>query len=215
MSKTYEVLIDQMLVTLHETNAKRWTRTELLNYLHLAELQVVGDRPDALSVTNPVVLVQGTKQSIPAEGLRLIKVIRNDTPSSKRFIELTSEDVLNNANPNWHDETVLANMVDSYVYDELTPRDFYVEPAVNAGVQILISYSTAPTLPTAETDTIQVPHSYVNAMIDFALYRAYSKDAEYAANDPRMQVHYQAYLRAMGIKTEVDMATTPNNKGGK
>jgi hypothetical protein len=42
------------------------------------------------------------------------------------------------------------------------------------------------------------------------LYRAYSKDAEYGANEQRAASSFQTFNAAIGTKTQVDAAVTPN-----
>ena len=39
---------------------------------------------------------------------------------------------------------------------------------------------------------------YINPIIDFMLYRCFSKDAEYAANSNRAAGHYNAFLQQLG-----------------
>jgi hypothetical protein len=56
---------------------------------------------------------------------------------------------------------------------------------------------------------------FANAILDFILYRAYSKDADYAANAGRAQGHYQAFLNSLGVKASTDaqnlLMTTTND----
>jgi hypothetical protein len=41
------------------------------------------------------------------------------------------------------------------------------------------------------------------------LYRAYSKDTDYAGNVQRATAHYQAFATALGVKTKIDLAVAP------
>ncbi|MNR41654.1 hypothetical protein D3C85_1600680 [compost metagenome] len=45
---------------------------------------------------------------------------------------------------------------------------------------------------------------YINPIIDFMLYRCFSKDAEYSANSNRAAGHYNAFLQQLGEKTQAD-----------
>ncbi|MCK7581011.1 MAG: hypothetical protein MZV65_38935 [Chromatiales bacterium] len=56
---------------------------------------------------------------------------------------------------------------------------------------------------------IKLDDIYANAILDYVLYRAYSKDAEYAANAQRAALHYQAFTNALGVKTQVDTNNDP------
>lgn len=56
---------------------------------------------------------------------------------------------------------------------------------------------------------IKLDDIYANVILDYILYRAYSKDAEYAANATRASLHYQAFTSALGAKTQVDAGNDP------
>ena len=47
------------------------------------------------------------------------------------------------------------------------------------------------------TGNISVVDTYANALMDYILYRAFSKDAEFAANAARATAHYGAFSSAM------------------
>jgi len=50
---------------------------------------------------------------------------------------------------------------------------------------------------------------YSNAVLDYCLYRSYSKDAEYAANAQRAAAHYQQFAQSIGIRATTDTAINP------
>ena len=45
------------------------------------------------------------------------------------------------------------------------------------------------------------------------LYRAYTKDSEYAGNAARAQAHYAAFANALGIEIKATVAVGPNPVG--
>jgi len=49
----------------------------------------------------------------------------------------------------------------------------------------------------ATTTTINLDDTYANPLLDYMLYRAYSKDAEQAGNAQRAMAHYQAMADAI------------------
>ena len=51
---------------------------------------------------------------------------------------------------------------------------------------------------------------YQNVLIDYILYRAYSKDTEYTADQNRAAAHQSAYLAALNGKAKVEAGTNPN-----
>lgn len=193
----------------------RWPMQELLGWLNMGQLSIVGHRPDALSVSEPFAAKQGTYQELPAEGLRLIDIPRNEG-ASKRPIRAIPRHVLDDQHVDWHDESSLANAVDHFTYDDRSPKCFYLYPAPAEGVTVRLVYSVAPpaiAIANFETDnaTISIDDTYANPLLDFVLFRAYSKDATYAGNAERAAMAMNSYNNALGIKTQVDQAMSPNN----
>jgi hypothetical protein len=143
----------------------------------------------------------------------------NGTSSSatgKRAIRIVNVDILNTQEPDWNDPTVSGDaqhgtVVKHYIFDEDDPRNYYVYPGVNGNAYVEIVYSAAPTDLASTSATISVDDIYANAIIDFVLYRAYMKDAEYAGNAQRAQNHYQLFTASIGQGGQSAMLLDPNN----
>jgi hypothetical protein len=75
-------------------------------------------------------------------------------------------------------------------------------------------YSSSPTDVPSVGSTITLDDVYANAIIDFMLYRAYSKDAEYAANREYAKQHYQSFMTSLGLKAQTDQSVNPNQRLG-
>ena len=192
---------------LNDKTWTRWTKQELLDYYNDATRAIVLVRPDAHTKNVAFSCAAGTKQVLPADALRLIEVLRN---ASGRVINFTERKALDDSYPDWH-STNTATRVEAYTYDDRDPKTFYLYPGPAANVSIDIVYSVAPQaklLADVEDDTnpaiADLDDIYINPLIDFILYRAFSKDAEYSANSNRASGHYQAYLQQLGEKTQVD-----------
>ena len=201
-------VIQRAQTILQDTTGTRWPEQELLNWFNDAQLAVVNRRPDANTKNTEFTAVLGTRQTLPADGLRLMKITRNLPGMAVRSIPVN---VLNDQLPNWHDDSAPADQVDHYVYDERDPKIFYLFPAPAAGVKVEMVYSTAPSAITiadfaTDNQTLTLDDSYLNPILDFMLYRAYSKDADYAANGERATAHLQAFSMAMGDKAQSDSA---------
>jgi hypothetical protein len=186
---------------LQDTTGVRWPEAELIRYLNDAQREVVLHKPDASSATRSVPLVAGTKQAIPADGLRLLDVVRNmgvggNAPG--RAITLLGRGVLDAQRRGWHAETASAS-VDHYLFDMRDPKTFYVYPPATGTTQIEVMISVVPADIATAASPVALPALYSNALIDYVLYRAYSKDADFAANLERSMVHYQAFATALGI----------------
>lgn len=206
---------------LQDTNV-RWPRLELQNWINESYLQVVLLRPDANSKTATLTCVAGTRQTLAAgfpTGLRLLDVVRNLASSStKKVVRLISRSVLDDQRPSWHGETATVN-VQNYTFDARQPKEFFVYPPATTAAQIEIVYADAPdshTLSEAALDpagtnaeVIKLDDTYLSSIIDWVLYRAYSKDAEYAANAQRAVAHNNAFLSGIGAKTQSDVSSAP------
>ena len=178
-------------------------------------------RPESSAKTANVQLVTGTKQALPTDGLRLIKVTRNMSDASggatgKRAIRIVNVDILNTQEPDWNDPTVSGDaahgtVVKHYIFDEDDPRNFYVYPGVSGNAYVEVVYSASPTDLANTSATISVDDIYANAIIDYVLYRSYMKDAEYAGNAQRAQNHYQLFTASIGQGGQSAMLLDPNN----
>ncbi|MAO23312.1 MAG: hypothetical protein CMJ25_21375 [Phycisphaerae bacterium] len=227
MAVTVQSVVDRIQTTLQDTTGIRWPVTgELVLWVNDAQREIALLKPDASAANETVALVAGTKQSIPTAGNRLLRVVRNMSSADAsatggRSVRLVSREVLDAQTPLWHDPTVTgdaahAAVVKHYVYDESNPRNFYVYPGVTSGAFLEIIYSSNPLsvgLTGARTD-LEVPDIYGNAVVDYALFRAYTKDAEYAGNAQRASTHYNLFINSVTGKGQIDIITSPNSDMG-
>ena len=70
-------VIDRAAIILQDASHVRYPEAELLKFFNDAQREVVLHRPDAKMVTADHDCVAGSKQALPATGLRLIDVVRN------------------------------------------------------------------------------------------------------------------------------------------
>ena len=211
---------------LNDEGAVRWTRLELQDWINDAYKEIVLLRPDANSQTATVTLAAGTRQKLSDAGtinlptaLRVLDVIRNmAATSNKRAVRFVDRRVLDDQLSGWHAETQSVNVV-HWMFDIRTPKEFLVYPPATALAQIELAYSSVPTahalgasaLDPAGNDAtvINLDDIYANVILDYLLYRAYSKDAEYAANGQRAINHINSFNASLGAKTTTDIATAP------
>jgi hypothetical protein len=198
-------LISRVSITLQDPTFVRWTQSELLNYLNDAQRQVVLFRPDAKAANAAFSCAATAKQTLPADGLRLINVLRN---TNGRAVTKVDRSILDVQLPNWYETAVSADGVKHYVYDALDPKNFYVFPKPAAAHQIDIVYAMAPvdiviSNFTTDTQVIGIDDIYANALMDYMMYRSYQKDSEFA-NLNRAAVYYQAFTTSLGIKSQAD-----------
>lgn len=206
MAILVNTLLEQARHTLVDKDKTYWVEDELLGWYNAAVLAVVAARPDAHAKQVALDAVAGTLQSLPADGLRLIRVIRNEA-GSLRPITAIDMALLDRSRPDWHNP-VNASEAQHYLYDERDPRNFYLYPGVAAGVKVRLSYSLRPTptlvadLPTA---VLPIDDVYYNPVLDYVLFRGFSKDQAFI-NNGRARFHLEAFNTALGIKMSADEA---------
>jgi hypothetical protein len=198
--------IAQVRTTLVDTTGTRWPDLELLNGYNNAVLAVVNLRPDASTKNISFTTEAGkSKQVLPSDGLRWMDIVYD--VASGNPIRKTDRTTLDDQIPNWHNST--GNRVTNWVFDERDPKTAYVYPQPADAVEIQIIYSVAPSAVAItdfenDTTTISIDDSYFNAIKEYMLYEAYSKDADYASNASRAAAHYNKFERTLGNKSGVD-----------
>lgn len=213
-------VLKRCIDTLQDTTSVRWPVEELVRYLNDAQREVVLYRPDAMVTTVEKSLVAGSKQDLKAAGLaaaKLIEITRNVNNSEQFFggVRLINREILDSQKPDWHAETLSGN-IQHYMYDPRNPLEFYVYPPAKTTAVLEIIYSKYPTdineasALGSVTGNLSVPDIYSNVVQDYILYRAYSKDSEYAGNAQRAQAHYGAFANALGIEIQATVQVAPN-----
>lgn len=215
-------IIRRCVETLQDATSIRWPIAELVRYLNDGQREVVLYRPDSMVTNATLTCVTGSKQSLPSNGAKLIEVVRNaGAGTSKKAMRLTNREILDAQTPGWHNITP-ANELLHFMYDPRDPRVFYVYPPATTTAALDIVYAAYPTdiaepadgaLYTAVTGNITLPDIYGNALQEYVLYRAYTKDSEYAGNVARAQAHYQTFAAALGNEVQGTMAVGPNPVG--
>lgn len=219
MTVTVQSVIDRVQAVLQDTTGVRWPVVgELVLWVNDAQREIALLKPDASAKNETITLATGTKQDIPSGGNRLLKVVRNMSAASggtgKRSVRLVDAEVLNGQTPDWHDPSVTGdaahtNIVKHYVYEESNPRNFYVYPGVAGNAYLEIIYSANPDT-VAQSGNLDIPDIFANAVMNYVLYMAYMKDAEYAGNAQRAGTHYQIFQAQVTGKGQIDAITNPN-----
>jgi hypothetical protein len=215
-------IIDRARLTLQDSSGVRWTDAELLIYINDAQREVVNIKPEATATHENISLSTGTEQTLPSGGLRLIKVTRNMSGTASdatgaKSIRIVEEDLLNSIEPDWHDPTVTGSsahgsIIKNYLFDPDDPKKFYVYPGVASGSNAYVEliYSKLPTDLSSVSSTIDLEDTYGNAILNFVLYRAYLKDAEFAGNQQRTATHYQLFIGSISGGGNAEAILDPN-----
>ena len=214
-------IITRAKTLLQDTTSVRWPSTELQLWLNDAYRDIVNLRPDSNTQTATYTCQAGARQHLTTAfptALRLIAVVRNMySGSSLGAVRLIDRQVLDDQRRTWYSETA-ADTIQHYMFDPRLPKEFLVYPPATTNAQLEVAYSSVPTAHalseselnnTATAETIRVDDSFSGAILDYILYRAYSKDAEYAANAQRAVGHFQAFQGALGAKGNAEAASQP------
>lgn len=219
MAVTVQSVVDRVQSVLQDTTGVRWPVVgELVLWVNDAQREIALLKPDASAVNTTVTLVTGTKQEIPAASNRLLKVVRNMSAASggtgARAIRLVDISVLDAQSPDWHDPSVTGdaahtNVVKHYAYEESNPRNFYVYPGVSGNAYVELIYSANPAT-VVLADNLSIPDIFANAIMNYVLYMAYMKDAEFAGNQQRASSHFQLFTASVTGKGQIDSIMNPN-----
>ena len=178
------------------------------------EREVVLHKPEAYTKNQTMQLSPGTRQEVPPGGMVFIRLVRNmgaDGNTPGRAITAIDMETMDTQTPYWHTE-VPHREIEHYMADERDPQRFYVTPPQPSPAEYAeIIFSSAPPdvapMTPAEwettTATISLPDIYMNPLLDYVLYRAYSKNSD--SSDPnRALAYYQSFLNALGVKGRSD-----------
>lgn len=214
-------LISKAQTLLQDVTSVRWPVLELQGWLNDAYREIVNLRPDSNTQTGTFTCAAGPRQVVTTQfsnALRLIEAVRNVAAGSdKRAVRLIDRKVLDEQRRTWYAETASVT-IQHYMFDPRVPKEFLVYPPATTSAQLEIAYSSVPTAHAltesqltnpATAEVIRIDDSYANALIDYVLYRAYSKDADYAANANRAVAHFQAFQNALGVKGQAEAASQP------
>lgn len=220
MSFTAAAVMKRANTILQDAGAVYWTGPELRDWLNEAQRAVVMAKPDALAATVTLTLASGTKQTLPAQYSALSRVIRNGGASGRAVKVLAKREILDAQVPGWHNTATMPfNAVVNMVFqDELTPREFYVVPG-NTGTGTLEAVCIKNPTEIAGTSldlddystNVAMPDEYQPILLDFLLFRAFSKDSAAPDAAQRAMAHLELATRqltAMGAAQQaVSLAT--------
>jgi hypothetical protein len=234
MALTAQSVVQRVVGMLQDTTSIRWPVNELVRWLNDGQREVVAYRPDSMNTTATMTLSAGTRQSLSsatanAAGTdklavtpaKLLEISRN-MAGTLSAVRLVAREILDAQTPGWHSLTGVATVL-NYTFDSRDPKTFYVYPPATTAAKLEVMYAGYPTdvtepadgaLYSAVTGNISIPDIYANALLDYILYRAYSKDSEYAGNAARSQSHYGAFVNTMGVEVKATVAAAPQMKPG-
>lgn len=184
-----------------DTGATRWAEAELFDWLNAGQAEIAIIAPDAVMTVGNIALVAGTKQSLPTGGFFLQRVIRNmgvGGTTAGDAVRLVPHQLLDMQRPGWHSDTSTL-VVKNYTYDQAKPETFYVYPPQTSANYVEAEYALMPTNVSAVSNAINIPDRYAGPLLDYILYRAFSKDIELPGSESRALAHRAAMENSLGL----------------
>lgn len=178
----------------------RWTDAEMMLWINDG-LRIMARVPAIGATTAVMPLVAGTRQRLPAQAIALVDVARNmgsNAATPGRSITEVDRAILDRSQPDWHRQRPRPE-VRHFARSAATPTEFYVYPPPQLPASVEVEFTA--NFPTLEnnTDRLPVADAFAPALVDYLLYRCFSKDADYSTNPQRAQMHYAAFSSAIGI----------------
>lgn len=201
---------------LNDQTGVLWGFDELIGWLNEGQRQIVALRPDASSAVTSLTLVAGARQTMPVGSIRLLDIPNN---LNGRACTYVSKSMLDSYNPAWRSDTASA-VVKHWLYDDKLPTRFEVyPPQPNSGFgtvemvrSVLPTDCTLDGVDGATTDSvIGLPDQYDSAMVDYTVYRGYSKDAAYTVRGGKADMAWTHFLQALGFQLATDRKFSPPN----
>jgi hypothetical protein len=197
ISRAWTLLLD---------GGSRYTESAMLANLNEAIVEAVALKPDLNLIETAVTLGSGPRQELPADGLLLERIIRNETGQR---IEIINPDVLAMQDPEWGSRT--GTVVTHAWADPKDHKVFYVYPAA-AGEQIRIQYAAGPDALTATTESVPLDGTAHGALVDYLVYRALSIDDD-AGDKATAQTAYKSFLAKLGARDSREEHDRPRPGG--
>lgn len=213
MAFTAAAVMKRASTILQDADAVRWTAVELHDWLNEALRAIAAIKPNAKSGNVTLDLVAGTKQTLPEQYPVLSRIIRNigaapGNAPGPAVKALSRREILDAQIPNWHDPATLPFSVTvAYVWQDLMAlREFWVAPGntgtgrVEATVGMIPTPVPAPSNPLlidAYTSNVDLPDIYQPIILDFLLFRAFSKDSAAPDAAQRATAHLNLASQAL------------------
>ncbi len=204
------VLVDEVATILNDMQIgyehTRWPVPELLGYLSEAINAVVQAKPSLFSTVVQLSLAPGSTQRLPDEYSKLIDIHFNiNSDGSEGPNVLPGVYALQQAfqKPNCPSDA----LVEVYSAYPGSDRFYWVDPPIPRGMTYIPMVEAlvmlAPTPITSANQPVLFPGGstqlYQGALVDWMLYRCFSKDMESATSAQNAQEHFKAFQTYLGM----------------
>ncbi len=195
------------MTELQDPEGVRWPAGEIVGYINDGRRVIVSKSPSATADEQEITLVEGVSQTV-GPGVRAVLEILRNTDARRTAIYQTTRGAMDASAPGWAGMRPHP-LIRHYMKDARVSRAFDVYPPAQAGVKVWAMLSMEPVdtpIPSSADGSdlsagIGLHVEYREALYQFALYRAFSKDAEYGGNANLAAAHFNLFTDALGINT--------------
>lgn len=212
------VVTDEVGAILNDMEAghehTRWPESELLVYLTEAISAIAQGKPSVFTVSAQISLAPGSTQRLPDAYCKLLNIqfnVNQDGSEGSNVLPGVYELQQAFQKPFCSFDGV----IQSYSYFPSSDRYFDVTPAVPQGLsytpQVRAILMVTPQVVTDSNQPLFFPGSdpslYQAALVDWLLYRCYSKDEQSNTSLERSQAHFKSFMTYVGIAAMSYQAT--------
>lgn len=214
MSVLTQSVIDRVVYVTNDPQFKLFRLTAIRRWMNEGAQLIAEVAPRAAAGRHDFTLAEGAQQDLRTDTskrwIRLHEALFNltSTDAEGDHIRLVDPRSLNTAFRAWR-RRAPAPSVFEYALDERTPFTFDVFPPVRAGAKIRVVASVAPpdfcvlntggTALADPTETIPLTDGFDIPLVDWVLYRLFTKDTTDQAYAARANNHRQAAQGALGV----------------
>jgi hypothetical protein len=191
MATTAQSIFDRFAYVLKDESNIRWTESEFEEWLNAGQFEIVRLLPSAYTEYATLAMVAGSKQT--CAGMYFHEAVRNASGAAVSGINSEALDV---AYPDWHTQTGAA-AVKFFTRDPREPRVFYVYPPNDGNGSVVVFQTKYPSGTVAVGGNIDLPDEFADALLNYCLYRAFSKDFEVPSSVERSQLYLGAFTAAV------------------
>lgn len=217
MASPAQLIVFRIQEALQDFSGTRWPASELVRHINEGQRFIVTRRPDLKATHVTFACVAGARQTIPATAMLLMDVGENAS-GRKSAITKVDRKLLDATAPNWL-SLPGASVIEHFTHDLAESRDFMVYPPARAGVEVTLNVANYPTdvpAPAAPGRTFStasgntdLPAGWESALINFGLFRAYSKDAEFGGNAELAASYFGLVQAEVGEQAQASAIAAP------
>jgi hypothetical protein len=213
------VIFDDVNYIIDDPNDVKYSLQQKIAAMNNALQALATYRPDAFIFTGPVALTEGTYQTLPTGGVRLVSISRNRGAAgigAGRAIRLGDIDIKDAINPNWHTATA-QSPVQEYFYNPLRPKEFFVSPPspITPVGYVEATYVKEPIAITAKNDELPVDDLYSPALQEWILYKIFGGDDPQSVTYSEAKDHQATFFSLLQIKSASDIGVSAKPKGAQ